>query len=538
MQPFSNLDLFSVGVAISAMAILGFLVFWNNPKSTTHRSFLLFSISAILWSSFNYLYYQFSDPVLVIRLLRIHAFFAIWYVFFIFQIFYVFPKTEVKFPWWYKSLLSPFVAIVSILSLTPLIFDKVTKFSEFGRLESVQNGPALPLFGLVVIGLVAAGPFLLLKRRAQAAPAERKQFSFVLAGALLTFALHIIFNFIFPALLDNARYIPLGAVFIFPFIAFTAYAIFKHGLLNVKVIATEILTFVLAIISLFEILLSNNFGELVFRIIVFSLVLIASIFLNRSVRREIEQREELQKLTEELQAANTKLVELSRFKTQLLSLASHQIKSPLAAIKGFISILLEGLYGPISDKVRETLGKMKKSSDELIALIDTLLDLRRVEEGRLEYEFAPVDLNGLVGEVVEGLRPLAAEKKIELNFTAALGALTISADREKLKQVIQNLVDNAIKYTPSGAVKVETASQSGTAIVSVKDSGLGIDKNLIPYLFEEFVRDERVKKSIRGTGLGLYIARRIVEAHKGKIWAESGGEGKGSSFYIALQIFK
>ncbi len=101
--------------------------------------------------------------------------------------------------------------------------------------------------------------------------------------------------------------------------------------------------------------------------------------------------------------------------------------------------------------------------------------------------------------------------------------------------MIQNLVDNAIKYAPSGAVKVETVSQNGTALVSVKDSGLGIDKNLIPYLFEEFVRDERVKKSIRGTGLGLYIARKIVEAHSGKIWAESEGEGKRSAFFVTLK---
>jgi signal transduction histidine kinase len=119
-------------------------------------------------------------------------------------------------------------------------------------------------------------------------------------------------------------------------------------------------------------------------------------------------------------------------------------------------------------------------------------------------------------------------------FTNADHDIFVNADAQKLKQVVQNLVDNAIKYTPSGFVRVTLSEEAGRANIAVSDSGLGISAALIPYLFEEFIRDERVKKDIRGTGLGLYIARKITEAHQGTISVESPGEGEGSTFRVTL----
>ncbi|MBI3589402.1 MAG: HAMP domain-containing histidine kinase [Candidatus Liptonbacteria bacterium] len=291
----------------------------------------------------------------------------------------------------------------------------------------------------------------------------------------------------------------------------------------------------MAIVTLFEVVLSKDPLTLVFRSGVFSLVLAFGILLIKSVLKEVEQREELQKLSEQLKKANTELESLSRFKTQILSFASHQIKAPLAVIKQFATILMEGLYGPVSDKVKETLGKMKNSADELIDLINTLLDLRKVEEGKMDYKFETVKLKDLVQKVFDGLKIQADAKKLEFNFTSGTEA-SVSADPQKLKQVFQNLAENAIKYTPQGFVKLETKEEGGYAIFSVADSGLGIGQNLLPHLFDqEFVRDERVKREIKGTGLGLYIAKSIITGHGGTIWAESPGEGKGSTFYVKLR---
>ena len=175
-----------------------------------------------------------------------------------------------------------------------------------------------------------------------------------------------------------------------------------------------------------------------------------------------------------------------------------------------------------------------KSSDDLIVLINTLLDFRKVEEGRMEYSFARVKLNDIIQNVMTELETLANEKKLKFTYKAS-GEVFVNADAPKLKQVIQNFTDNAIKYTPEGFVHVELEEQGKDVIVSLKDSGLGIVKDLTPHLFEEFIRDERVKKEIKGTGLGLYIARKIVEAHGGSVWAESEGESKGSIFYVKLK---
>lgn len=534
MDGLRNLDLLSVGIAIAGIGILGFIVFFNNRRSITNKTVLFFSISAILWSIFNYSYQQPDSPDTIFLLLRLHAFFAVWYVFFIFQLFYVFPRENIKFLKGYKFFLLPLVGFVSILTLTPFVFKEITKFSLDGRIAGVANGPGIFLFGATVVGLIISGPIMFIRRRRKATTTEKKQFSFVLVGALITFSLHIIFNFIFPAFLNNPRFIQLGAVFIFPFIVLTSYAIFKHHLLNVKVIATEILTFVLAVAMLFEVILSKDPATLALRSGVFALVLGLGILLIRSVLKEVEQREQLQVLNVKLNKANTELESLSRFKTQLLSLASHQVKSPLAAIKGFATLLIEGSYGVVGDKVKETLGKIKRASDNLINLVNTLLDLRKVEEGKMEYTFAKIGIRELVGSIVAELEPLAKAKN--LKFTFAPGPeFMVSADSSKLRQVIQNLVDNAIKYTPSGFVHVKIKDLGDSIAISVIDSGVGVPKELLPHLFEEFIRDERVKKDILGTGLGLYIARKIVEAHNGTIGAESEGPGRGSKFFVKLK---
>jgi len=236
----------------------------------------------------------------------------------------------------------------------------------------------------------------------------------------------------------------------------------------------------------------------------------------------------------EIVEARKKLEELNRFKNHLLSLASHEIKSPLSIIKGYATGLREGLYGQVGDKVKETLSRIEFSADELISLVDNIIDLRRIEEGRMKYEFSKTDLVGLSKDVVLAFEPVASGKKLNLSFKASARDIFVNADPTELKHAIQNLVDNAIKYTPKGFVKVEVSEGGSDAVFSVEDSGIGIPKNVSPLLFQEFVRDDRVRSEIRGSGIGLHITKSIIEAHDGKIWVKSGGEGKGSTFYFSL----
>lgn len=534
-EAIKNLDFLSVGISIAGIVILGAMVFFSNRKSITNRTFLVFSFVAVFWSVSNYLIYQSNSSELTLYVTRLHMFFSTWYSFFIFQLFYVFPQEKKVFPARYKTILLPVVIFTSLLTLTPWVLSKVVNQVQAGEVAIIAPAPGIAVFGVVVVSLIVSGITLLFRKlRKVESRLEKTQYKFILWGAAITFSLHLIFNFLMPIVFTNPRFVPLGAVFTFPFVLFTAYAIFRHHLLNVKVIATEILVFVLAIVTLFEVVLSKDLFVLIFRSGVFILVLSFGILLIRSVLREVEQREELERLNKQIEDKNVQLEDLSRAKTQLLSLASHQVKAPLAAIKGFASLILEGLYGPISDKVKDTVVKMKHSSDELIELINTLLDLRRIEEGKMEYQFAKVKLADLVKDMTTILEPLAKEKKLE--FTVELKSdVMVNADAQKLKQVIQNLTENAIKYTPAGFVRVNLSEEGAELVFSVTDSGLGISKDLIPHLFEEFVRDEKVKTKILGTGLGLYVAKKILEAHGGTISVESAGEGKGSKFTVRLK---
>ena len=245
---------------------------------------------------------------------------------------------------------------------------------------------------------------------------------------------------------------------------------------------------------------------------------------------------------QQLRAANEKLKELDKLKSEFLSFASHQVKTPMSVVKGYASLIYDGIYGEVTPGVRDTALKIKSSADKMINLVGDLLDLRKIEEGKMEYYMETVDLNKFVGDMVDELRTLANLKKLELTFVSTVTEVKIMADTQKFRQVIQNYIENAIKYTPAGWVKVEITednTQQATdnkkyVLITVSDSGLGMSKELIPQLFQQFSRDKQASVKILGTGLGLFIAKTIVEGHGGKTWAESDGEGKGSRFYVKI----
>lgn len=367
---------------------------------------------------------------------------------------------------------------------------------------------------------------------------EERQFRFVLVGSLITFTLLIVFNFVFPTFLDNAQFVPLGAVFIFPFAIFTAYAIIKHHFLNVKIFTTEILAFILATVTLFQVTLSGNITQLIVRFTIFMLVLVFGILLIRSVMKEVKAREEIERLAKDLAKANEQLKELDQRKSEFVSLASHQLRSPLTAIKGYASMLLEGSFGDLTPKVSDVVGRVYHSSQRLVVIIEDFLTISRIEQNRLKYDFQTVDLKKIVKTTVEDMQKTAQSKDLKLSFECSKTDMYhMTADIGKITQVVGNLIDNAIKYTQKGYVKtiLTKNNEKNTVRLVIQDSGIGMSGNTIERLFQKFSRAKDANKIyVSGTGLGLYVAYQIVQAHHGKIWAESLGEGKGSTFYVEL----
>jgi len=533
-----NIDLFSVGLVIAANILLGFTVYFSNKKSISGHFLFLFSLISSIWGTFNYLLYQFQDPFISLWFIRLVMFTAIWQAYSFFLLANVYPDETITQKNRPKPILLLVVSLVALLTLTPLVFSQIISVgNENSIAPKAAGGPGLIIFGVVAIGLVIAGISKILAKRKGTLGTERKQYNFFLLGAVLMFTLIIFFNFIFANLSQNYNFIPLGAAFILPFIISTAYGILKHHMFSAKIIATEIITFFLLVITLLEVILAKNSTEIVFRVIIFLILLVVSILLLRSVRKEVKQREQLQILSKQLSLANEKLKALDQARAEFISIASHQLRTPPSTVKWFLSAILSGDYGKVPEDIKVPLQKTERTNNHLISLIEDMLNVSRIERGKMEFLFEPTDIQDLARQAFEQLEPIAKEKGLGFKFAAVTEKIpNISADKEKIRQVMNNLMDNAIKYSVAGEIIVDLKQEGRKLVFSVKDSGKGINAKDKVQIFKKFSRGKESIKSSAGLGLGLYVAKIVIEQHQGKIWAESEGEGKGSTFYFSIPM--
>ena len=247
---------------------------------------------------------------------------------------------------------------------------------------------------------------------------------------------------------------------------------------------------------------------------------------------------EVEKATKELKEAYEELKALDKAKSEFISIASHQLRTPLTAIKGYISMMLEKTYGKPPEKMERPLKNIYTSNERLIKLVNDLLNVSRIEAGRMEMELEKLSLEEIITSVVEELKNIVRNKDIYLKFEKPEKALPkILADREKIRQVIMNVIDNAIRYTEQGGITVKIKDLKSKIQIVVSDTGTGLTKYELSKMFESFSRGAAgTKLYTEGVGLGLYVAKRFVEMHNGKIWAESKGRDKGSTFYIELPL--
>ena len=533
-----NLDLLSVALAVAGTFVLGFSVYFSNRQSITNKTFLAFSIVTAIWGTINYLAYQTVNPELVLWLFRFIMFFAVWQAFTFFQLFFVFPNTKQHFSAVYKRVLVPVVVATSLITLSPLILSGIIELTEVGAVSEAEVGPGIFFFGFIAVGLVLSGLVVLVnKMRFIKVKTEKQPQEFMLYGALIMFALIVVFNFLAPVVTSNRDFIPLGALFVFPFIAFTSYAVLKHKLFNIKVAGASLLVFVLSVIMFLEVIFAEEFFLVLYRSSILLLVLLFGILLIRNVIREVEQREQLEILSKELAAANAELKKLDQLKSDFLSFVSHQLRAPLTVIKGYISMIEEGTYGQIPQNILEVLGKVFVSNEKLIRLVNDFLNLSRIEQGRLQFEFEKTSVAALIEEAVGMLKDNAAKRGLTLVWQKPEAVPDITIDKSKVYEIIYNLIDNAIKYTENGSVSVELFKKPKSVVIAVKDTGIGLSSDDQKQLFQRFGRVEAGKKvNITGTGIGLYVAKYMVEAQKGRIWAESAGRGKGSTFFVELPL--
>ncbi|MBU1202967.1 hypothetical protein KKH39_02925 [Patescibacteria group bacterium] len=257
------------------------------------------------------------------------------------------------------------------------------------------------------------------------------------------------------------------------------------------------------------------------------------------VSRNLKLYKNLQKANMDLQDANIRLRELDKAKSEFLSIASHQLRTPISAIKGYLSMMIDGDFGKIPPSISAVIANLFESSARLARLINIFLNVSRIESGRLKLEKKPIQINDMIESVMMELVNQANQKGVKLKYKKAKKAPPlILADADKLREVVLNLVDNAIKYTPEGKIDVMVEYDKANLKFLVKDTGIGIDPMEAKTLFRKFVRGSGVAQiHTGGSGLGLFIAQKIIKEHGGNIWVESEGKGKGSVFQFEIPIY-
>ena len=322
------------------------------------------------------------------------------------------------------------------------------------------------------------------------------------------------------------------------FMGLLGYLMVRYQAFNVKVLAVQALVIGLAILIGSQLFFAKSQINFVLTSLTFLFSILFGSMLIRSVRNEIRRKEELQIVTDKLAAANVELKRLDQSKTEFISIASHQLRTPLTAIKGFVSLLLEGSYGKVPAPIADVLDKIYTANDRIVHLVEDLLNISRMESGRLKYEYAEVNIPEFLNELHDTFALVAKKKGLELTFeTVAESIKPAWVDRQKAFEVVSNLIDNALKYTAEGSVRVRAEGVPGFVRISVADTGVGIDPDMMPVLFQKFSRGkESGKMHVSGTGLGLYVGKSMIEAQGGHIGVTSEGRDKGSTFFVELPV--
>ncbi len=262
-----------------------------------------------------------------------------------------------------------------------------------------------------------------------------------------------------------------------------------------------------------------------------------SLLYQESLRFGEKLKQEVKIATKDLQDANEKLKLLDKAKTEFVSITSHQLRTPLTGIKGYLSMFLEGDFGKLKTEQKKVMTDVFNNSNRLVRLINIFLNVSRIESGRLKLDKSKFDLIELINEIMRELKLGAEKKNLKLEFNKSKEKIEVFGDRDKIADVVMNLIDNAIKYTKKGKIIISAELNKQTAQIKIKDSGIGIDPQEAKTLFNKFTRGRKIAEiNTSGSGLGLFIAKKIIELHNGKIWIQSQGAGKGSKFIFEVPI--
>ena len=400
------------------------------------------------------------------------------------------------------------------------------------------NGELLTNYKLGIEWFVCVYVVIFGIRGIRKSDAKKKwQIAIVALALLLFFTVFPVTEYV--ASVTGVYEINLYSLFILPvFLGMIIYSITNLRIFKIRSFGTQLLAYTLLILVGSQFFFLENTTNQVLTGVTLVLAVGATFVLLKNINSEEKAREKIEKLAAELDTKNTRLLELDKQKTEFISFATHQLRSPLTAMKGNASLILEGDFGPVSDGVKGVVQTIYTSIRTMINIVEDYLNVSRIELGTMKYDLRDMDFRDLVKEVAREQQPNIEAKGLKWSVDVDESQpYKIKADPDKFKQVLMNTIDNSVKYTPEGSIAISLRRKDGKALFAVKDTGVGIRADVMPKLFQKFSRAPKASEAnIHGTGLGLFIAREIVTAHGGRVWAESAGEGQGSQFYVEVPV--
>lgn len=438
-------------------------------------------------------------------------------------------------------ILAPWTVLFLTVIIPGLVFKSVL-INPTG-INEIIYGPYFKIVfvPVMIIYLISYFP-ILIRTYIKSSIDTKIKLRYVIFGMSTSILISLSVNLVLPVF-GLTNLVSLGPLTASVLVVTIGYALLRKELWNFRLFITEIIIYTILLFLLIDIFISKNtLGIVFFKVTTIAFMIVFSWFLIRGIFKEFQAKQHMQQLTKQLTIANKRLQEIDVEKSEFVSIATHQLRTPLTVIKGYASMLLEGSLGPIKNpKHKEIINKIFNASQRLVAMIEDFLNISRIEKGEITYNFKKIDIKKLIKDIneefsasIEGLKiPIHIYIDENKNFYAI-------ADELKLRQVLTNLLDNALKYSPNNSpIDIGINTESNNIIISVHDNGIGINKDALPKLFKKYSRTEQtVKLHKEGRGLGLYIAKQIIEGHGGEIWAESEGKNQGSTFYVSLRIAK
>ena len=528
-------------------SIYGLVVYSRNRSDKINFSFFILTISITMWGITMVAFRSILDHDAVVWMARMLYFAAIPIATAFIYFCFIFPDPNTKLAAWQKYLVPIPMLVLCTMSIVPgwfvydvILYQTRESFIVFNKIAEI-------MFMTYVTGYFTWAYVIIFKKYFKATGVLKTQLIYIFIGTFSSTFITLVTNMTL-LYFGDFDYNWAGQVGIIIMITLIFYSILKYRLFNVKVITTELFVFALWTFILVRTFLSTDTQEQLVNIGLFAVTVVVGLLLIRSVIKEVNLREKIEKLATDLEKSNENQITLIHFIT-------HQVKGFFTKSRDIFSLLLEGDAGEIPEAAKKIIRQGFDSDTKGVAMVQDVLTAANVKSGVMKYSMEPFDIGTLISAMTLEYKAVAAAKGLMLTFAMDGAPVTnsegqssavsyrVAGDQDQLKNVFKNLIENSIKYTPKGTIDIrlshkgeKTADRLDDMVLfSMKDTGVGITPEDKKNLFTQGGRGkDSVKINVESTGYGLYIAKGIVEAHHGRIWAESEGAGLGAQFYVEL----